>query len=194
MKTFLAGITSLLLLATISPNLARSDDITYDFDNYAFQGGTTLNGTVTTDGTTGLITLTNIVGYNVTVTPPSEAAFTLSPSNSFLRVNNLNADTSTLSLSPVIFSYFTIYNPPNLLLDYEDYYSDPLVDDSFSAYDPSAALLFSSTPDQGSGAIGADPMIIATVAVPEPSTIALLTLGALGLLARRRYDLGAFSE
>jgi hypothetical protein len=30
--------------------------------------------------------------------------------------------------------------------------------------------------------------------VPEPSTIALLTLGALGLLARGRYDLGAFSE
>jgi len=188
MKSFLAvTITTTVLAFVIAPNLIWADVTDYTIDNYAFQDGTTLSGSIRTDGNTGALSLSDIDTYSITVTPPSSAAFTLSPANSLLRLNNLNADTSNLYLSPVIFSYFTIYNPSILLLDYEDYYPVPLVDDSFSAYAQSGSpTLFSSTPDQGPGAIGADPMIIASAA-PEPSTIALLTLGALGLLARRRF-------
>jgi hypothetical protein len=186
MKLFRTCIATALILALggiVAPILTRAD-IIYNFDNYAFQSGTTLNGTVTTDGNIGTLANTDIVGYNVTVTPPSEAAFTLSPSDSSIRVNNLTADASNLSLSPEIFTYFTIYNIPLLLLDYEDYYTDPLVDDTYSAYDQAGNPLFSSTPDQGTGSIS-EPMIIATVAVPEPATLMLLALGAIGLFASR---------
>jgi hypothetical protein len=58
--------------------------ITYYMVNYAYQNGTILSGSITTDGTIGFLAPTNITGFSIEITPPSGSSYTLSQTNAHL--------------------------------------------------------------------------------------------------------------
>ena len=98
-RLFAAAAATALIAAA---HIADAGQITYSLQNYAAdQNGSTLSGTVTTDGNLGTLTQADIVAWTWTVTPPVGAPFTLSGSGADSIVQNLIA-TDTQLLLPEI--------------------------------------------------------------------------------------------
>ncbi len=65
------------MLAASGLGQARGGDITYNLVNYqSYQEGWTLSGSITTDGTLGILTERNIISWTWTVTYPSFNSYT----------------------------------------------------------------------------------------------------------------------
>ena len=92
----LAAVAIAIVMTAV---ISKAGQITYSLQNYATdQAGSTLTGSVTTDGNLGTLTAADIVAWTWTVSPPVGAPFTLSGVTS--TVENLVA-TDTQLLLPV---------------------------------------------------------------------------------------------
>ncbi len=93
------------MLAASGLGQARGGDITYNLVNYhSYQGGWTLSGSITTDGTLGTLTELDIISWTWTVTFPSFNTYTYASDGIFSTevINNLQASAYELYL-PVQF-------------------------------------------------------------------------------------------
>jgi len=159
-----------------------SADITYAFDNYpSLQGGYTLAGTITTDGTQGFINSGNIISWYVDITGPT--SLTIS-----------STDTGTLGETFVYVSA----SPTELTLPFGtdmglsgnssgfiEWWNQPGIGNQFYTANPwyASALWNSDAP----------PLVIATaVPVPEPSSLFIVGMavvcGVYGIVHKRQLQ------
>ena len=172
-----------IALATLSVNSAYASDIVYSVDQIIGPGSVT--GTITTDGTIGILSASDIVGFNLTLNDGSNTANL----SSGTVINNRDACCSggvpnsvdlTASLTNLMFNYsgsdsgyFEIGNSSGAIC-----YTN-----TSNCWGPTGVGLYSVDGDGRSVYIAqSGNQIIATaVPVPEPSSWALMLLGA-GLL------------
>ena len=206
---------SAVLLASVST--ARADPITYTICNYPVSqadigiiGGTFLptglgswsvDGTITTDGTLGSLSPSNITDVSFTISGPGGTASYSGPERAPMRNGGLTA-TATNILLPFGADAFAIggyYTYP--IIGYGNwtapYYQGAIQAESgnssnlnmFGWYDYYNPADYSPYIGTGPGSItNTGPDWIIATAAPEPSTLVLLGIAALGLLgyARRR--------
>jgi hypothetical protein len=198
------NFASLLLIAACGLSTARADSITYNIVDYAsLESGWTVSGTITTDGSIGSLSSSDITSWAYTFTNGATVdTYSSSASEARTLVNGgLSASATQL----------TIGTPGNggqtgLALDYIgnsvgqgslDWYREG----SFGPYQPGSDgysgqfggnnlwVAFSNNPP-GLTLTNSENWVIAAVpsAVPEPASIAMVVLGGLGgvvVFARR---------
>jgi PEP-CTERM motif len=189
-----AAVAVSVLVAGARTTLAGQ--ITYSLQNYAAdQNGSTLSGSVTTDGNLGTLTSADIVAWTWTVTPPVGPPLTLSGVTS--TVSLLMATDQQLLLpigeNNAIPSEFFLVGPVGSSTAQLEYFR-PSVGQGDSIYSAAngnlaSAYWITDNPQMG----GTDPWVIgvATSSVPEPSGVVLLGLGITGFIvagARRRFS------
>jgi PEP-CTERM motif-containing protein len=160
---------------------ASAGTITYSIANYpADQNGATLSGTITTDGVSGPLASSDILAWSWTITPAGGTPFTYTSSDIGATSGIAGAVASpssiTLALPPgTDFYEFALYNGQTAAvgLEYERSSSGNLY------FGKTSAGIIWNDPNPAMG--GNDPWIIATAAVPEPSTLTLLGIAAAGL-------------
>jgi hypothetical protein len=166
----------LLLMAggAIAPP-ASGGSITYNIVNYpTLQNGYSVSGTITTDGTTGSITATDITTWDISVTISGSPLFTQTPSDSyFIGLGSFQATTTTIAAPAE--AGFEATNDNTIFWNgdadlYEGFYGPAGV---------AGGLWRSSWPKSN--------IVATSAAVPEPSAIALLAMGALGAGAIKAY-------
>ena len=177
-----------ILVAGAGTTLAGQ--ITYSLQNYAAdQAGSTLTGSITTDGNLGALTAADIVAWTWTITPPAGPPLTLSDATS--TVSLLMATDQQLLLpigeNNAIPSEFFLVGPVGSSTAQLEYFR-PSVGQGDSIYSAANGNLGSAywiTDNPGMG--GTDPWVIgvATSSVPEPSCVVLVSLGITGLLFAR---------
>jgi hypothetical protein len=178
---------------------ASAGNITYDLINYpAFQNGSTLGGSITTNGQIGDLSFSDVLAWQVIVTPPGGVAFkfdSTQPGSSVPQFQGVTADLQFIKLSATpdfdLFgneAFFAgptsrgalFYERASLLIPVERYEAT------------APQLVWDSNP--GPTDLGGDPWIIATVpttvsAVPEPSTLVMSLIpicGCAAICIRRR--------
>ena len=164
--------------------------ITYSLQNYAAdQQGSTLTGSITTDGNLGTLTAADIDSWTWTVTPPVGATFTLSGSGADSIVQNLIATDTQLLLSELQTQNSELaLVGQNANLEYRRDFLHDGVPDQYIGSLGSANFWITSNPGMG----GTDPWVIGVAAssVPEPSSLVLSGVagvaGVLALCLRRR--------
>jgi hypothetical protein len=164
--------------------------ITYSLQDYAAdQNGSTLSGSVTTDGNLGTLTQADIVAWTWTVTPPVGAPFTLSGSGADSIVQNLIATVTQLLVPELQQNSELSLDGGNATLEYRrDLFHDGIPDQYIGS---TGVVNFWNTNSPQMG--GTDPWVIGVAAssVPEPSGVVLLGLGITGFIvagARRRFS------
>jgi len=191
-RATLAAMLSLVL--SLCPTAAlRAGFITYDIQSYSnFQSGWTLNGSITTDGTLGILAPDNITAWNFTFSNGTNV-FTASSSGGATTIvlgSGLNATASqiTLAAPPAGSGGITELDLLNNVGTTQLYYART---DNISEYigDGGGNPAWEEV-QTGSGVyLGGDPWVIATggqpVASPEPASITLLLTGLGGLVVYR---------
>jgi PEP-CTERM motif len=186
-----ATVFPIMLIAFAHPG--EAGPITYTIQNYpADQNGATLSGSITTDGVIGNLAGTDILSWSWTITPSGGTPFTFSSSEAgaetFLQ-GTLVASASTITMPA---TGFANDGENNLDLGTSDnatllgYARENTNGGVLGVYDGriSSGNVW-STVDPAMG--GTDPWVIAVAgaAVPEPSSVLLLTLGTAGVLLSR---------
>jgi PEP-CTERM motif len=176
MRQTLIGMASFLMLVAV-PHVGNAGDITYSIQNYlADQDGTTLSGTITTDGMIGDLAESDILSWSYTMTPPTGAPVTAS--SSFPQAG-LELDGSVVASATSI----TIavpsagsYNALNFGSDigpgssFVEYYRGTTSGTYYRAGATGLGGWTTNDPAMG----GTDPWVIAEVSsVPEPSSLTL---------------------
>jgi hypothetical protein len=166
--------TAIPLMALAGIALAPTEDtaatITYFIQNYpADQNGFDVTGTITTDGTTGLLSPSDILSWSVTI--PGEGTF--SGGSRDLTLNGLEATPTQITLplptgEDTITSLDLFTFPSDLVYDRLSTHSA-----YFSQFD--ASLLW-QTVNPSMGNAGTNAWLIA--AVPEPSSLVLELVAA----------------
>jgi len=192
-RLFLAAVC----VASVA-GLGHAAPITYNFVDYAAdQAGHTLSGTITTDGTIGFLSSVNIASYSVSIAGPHPQSWTsgdVGVDVAFSSADSIQAFADRLEFdasapgggSPRGFtiSFNDPISPGTLFrtLRYRSAFLAvaPIYEATNSVSPPSSWSTVSPTMN------GTTDWVIAT-AVPEPSTLALLGLGAAALLGYRSH-------
>ena len=188
---FAAAAVSILVAGA---RTTLAGQITYSLQNYAAdQNGSTLTGSITTDGNLGTLTAADIVAWTWTVTPPVGSPFTQSSGPGInTTIENLFATDTQLLLPELQNEHSEIF------LGTGDFGTGLLV---YRREENNAIFLYGAQPSlpgtgfwltENPGMGGTDPWVIGVAAaVPEPSGVVLLGLGIMGLIvarARRRFS------
>jgi hypothetical protein len=181
-KGSLGVVLALFLLAeaAIAPRPAHAD-LTYSLVNYpAEQGGHTLSGNITTDGTIGVLSTGDIVAWSVTI---DESTFTSTDplAGPLVVGDQLVASANAITL------FGATQERPSLFLEAAPNILEWDQTDTFGADSDYSAVVGGNTVWDTPGATlgSSDTWTIATrgAAVPEPSTAVLAGIAAGGLTA-----------
>jgi hypothetical protein len=184
---FAAAAVSILVAGA---RTTLAGQITYSLQNYAAdQNGSTLTGSITTDGNLGTLTAADIVAWTWTVTPPVGSPFTQSSGPGInTTIENLLATDTQLLLPESQSEHSEIF------LGFGDSGSGLLV---YRREENNAIFLYGAQPSlpgtgfwltANPGMGGTDPWLIGVAAaVPEPSGALLISMGIAGLLLARRW-------
>jgi hypothetical protein len=186
-RTLLLGLLSLFL--TLGPAAdSMGGPITYHIQNYAaLQNGYTLSGTITTDGTLGVLASSDIASWTFTVTKGSfSSTMNSTDPGTSAALSNLTATATQILLPPPLsatdFNFFNLTNTAGQGLVYNQnpqplgvfpFYVASTPDNHGNPY------WFDSTPPPPS--LGGTTWVIAQVSqaptVPEPASLTLALLG-----------------
>lgn len=178
--------TALVLFVTIVGQVSAGT-ITYAIVNYAAdQNGATVSGSITTDGTIGTLSASDILSWNWTITQGT-SAYTLSSSDlgTAVSLNNAVASETNITLSlpsqgqPT--NYFALVGSDSGMsgdLEYDHYPGDNVYVGSTNT----GTAFLNTNPVLN----GAEPWIVANAAVPEPSTLTMIGIAAGSMLLFRR--------
>ena len=180
-----AAATALIAAA----HIAEAGQITYSLQNYgADQAGSTLTGSITTDGNLGTLTAADIVAWTWTVTPPVGSPFTQSSGPGInTTIENLFATDTQLLLPELQSEHSEIFlgtgDSGSGLLVYRREENNAIFLYGAQPSLPGTGFWLTANPGMG----GTDPWVIgvATSSVPEPSGVVLLSLGTAGVLLSR---------
>ena len=181
------------LIGVFAANVQAST-ITYSLvNNAAYQNGLTLSGSITTDGTIGALGKGNITAWSWALTDGSGTVVGSSAGASPEDSDNVTA-TAYEILLPQIGGYFSL-----MLGDYDKYLKwsgDPPIELSpsdtypatrnYLAADNLAQQFWINNQSNPALTSTSSGQWIVAQAVPEPSAAALLGLGALALIQRRK--------
>jgi hypothetical protein len=184
--------------------------------NQSYTDGSTVIGTITTDGATGPLSLSDILSWQFTYNNPSQslditcystdsgastsiggvvdatsASLTVPaaspPSGYNVASNGLGLNDGNFSTNDVTLSWDTDAYGPSY--GYPPYGRE--IDADYMAAYGSQPPVSSSDNDFNSSPTPPPTVTVATaVAVPEPTSLSLLAIGGLGLLRRRRRPVG----
>jgi hypothetical protein len=166
--------TAIPLMALAGIALAPTEDtaatITYFIQNYpADQSGFNLTGTITTDGTTGLLNPSDILSWSVTIAGQG----TFSGGSSGVVLNGLEATPTQITL-PLPTGNDTLSSLDLFTTGSDIIYSRSSTDASYLSQFDHSLLWQTLNPSMGNA--GTNAWLIASV--PEPSSLVLELIGA----------------
>jgi len=177
-----AFIALLGLVIALAPSEVNAD-LTYNIDNYPnLQGGFTLSGTLTTNGSMGDINATNFSKWDIAINGPG-GPNELTQLNSSITANDLIATATTITLDPAYvefngFTYFSIMYTVN-------------TNGFVEAGDFGGPYTAGGFPSGGWNSGFPSPYEIASIqstpVVPEPSAITIAAIGAVAFIAYGWY-------
>jgi len=178
-----AFIALLGLVIALAPSEVNAD-LTYNIDNYPnLQSGFTLSGTLTTNATLGVISTTNFITWDITITGPG-GPLELTPQTTVLTAVDLIATANTITLDPAQVNAFGRDTEFDLTTISTNGYS------VFSSTRGPTTYGQTTYPN-GWQASFPSPYEIAstqsTPVVPEPSTITIAAIGAVAFIAYGWY-------
>jgi hypothetical protein len=165
----LISVVGMLGLALSLVASQASANIVYTFSGVTFDDGGTLTGTFETNDT-----FNSLVDFDITTSPGVAIGFNYTPatatsgSTSLPFILVLNSSLLTADLLQVTFTNLTAAGAPITIGTNDSF------EQGSSAADPTRRDIVSGE------------VVVATTAVPEPSTIALASIGLLGLLGFAR--------
>jgi hypothetical protein len=177
-------VTRNLLLASLSLVLAfcssastRGASITYNIQNYpSLQNGLTLSGTITTDGTIGVINTPNIRAWSFTISGPDGTTENSTKPGATVTAYNVTATSSQLLMAVLPnggSSELLFRDSTNLS---EMTYTRTLPSFGSDVYNATGNVFVLWSDSPPSSQLGGDPWIVAQT-VPEPGSLTLALLG-----------------
>ena len=184
-------LAAFAIAIVILADSSKAGQITYSLQNYAAdQNGSTLTGSITTDGNLGTLTAADIVAWTWTVSPPVGAPFTQSSGPGIgTTIENLIATDTQLLLPELQTEHSEIFlgsgDSGSGLLVYRREENNAVFLYGAQPSLPGTGFWLTANPEMG----GTDPWVIgvATSSVPEPSGVVLASLGFTGLLLARTW-------
>jgi hypothetical protein len=183
MRAHLA-ITAVAFVALVCQSSPSQAEITYNFLSYPdLYNGSTLSGSITTDGTTGTIDDSNLISWQFSITPPTGSGLLVWTGDQTTTHTDypwtvMEATPQTLTIG--VGDYLVINdNTSSAGIDWDGTWSPMVV-----AADPNGNPYWTHFDN------GDIPTLVIAAATPEPSTLVLLGIGAVSLLAYARRRRG----
>ncbi len=171
------------LAAALMAGAASAADITYAVNRTV--GAGSVVGTITTDGTLGVLGAGNILGFDLVLSGPGATYNLVGPSNVYVSGADLTATAHDLSFdfSGVDGGLFLLQNGPE---DGHTYYCDAASSGDCLAGESDVPVFYSDASSQNAPRSGEQ--VIGVAGVPEPGSWALMLLGftVMGAALRRR--------